>query len=188
MEGKENRIRCDWAMGSDIYKDYHDKEWGAPLHGDRKLFEFLVLEGFQAGLSWITILKKREAFRKAFDNFDIQKVANYNEKKFEELKQNKDIVRNKLKIKSAITNAQLVLEIQKEIGSFDEYIWQFTEQKTIKNKWKSVEEVPAHTELSDMMSKTMKKKGFKFVGTTICYSFMQATGMINDHITSCWKH
>ena len=178
--------RCDWAK-NEIAIDYHDKEWGVPLHDDRLLFEFLILEGAQAGLSWDTILAKRDNYREAFDNFDPKEVAKYGEKKKEELLQNAGIVRNRLKIKSAIQNANAYLEVIKEFGSFDKYIWSFVGGKPIVNKWKTMGDLPAKTEISDAMSKDLKLRGFNFVGSTICYAFMQATGMVNDHIVSCFR-
>jgi len=180
--------RCTWAENSEIEKDYHDKQWGVPVHDDRLLFEMLTLESAQAGLSWSTILAKREGYIKAFDNFDIQKVAVYSEKKIETLLQNPAIIRNRLKVNATINNANIILEIQKEYGSFDAYIWSFVEGKTIKNAWKELSEVPASTALSDTMSKAMKKRGFKFVGTTICYAYMQAVGMVNDHTVDCFRY
>ncbi len=182
------KVRCPWVGENDWNKDYHDTEWGVPVHDDRKLFEFLILDAFQAGLSWLTILKKRENFRKAFDNFDAQKMANYSEDKIQELLQDAGIIRNKLKIRAAVSNAQAFLKLQKEYGSFDNYIWQFTEHKTIVNTWTKNEEIPVSTAMSDVMSKSLKKNGFKFVGTTICYAFMQASGMINDHIICCFRY
>jgi len=182
------KIRCGWCEGSEIYKQYHDLEWGVPVYDDQQLFEFLILETFQAGLSWITILKKRENFRLAFDFFDYEKVAKYNEDKYDELMQNAGIIRNKLKIKAAITNAQLFMEVQKEFGSFSKYIWGFTNGKPITNTAKTLSEIPATTELSDTISKDLKKRGFKFVGSTVIYAHMQATGMVNDHITSCFRY
>jgi len=178
--------RCFWVNEDPLYMDYHDKEWGKPVYYDETLFEFLLLESFQAGLSWITILKKRENFRKAFDNFDYKKIANYNQKKFDELLENAGIIRNKLKIKSATTNAQLFLEIQKEYGSFSKFIWSYVDGKPIVNSFKTRAEVPATTAVSDAISKDLKKRGFKFVGSTIIYAFMQATGMVNDHTTDCF--
>lgn len=178
--------RCFWVNDDQLYIDYHDNEWGNPVYDDETLFEFLLLESFQAGLSWITILKKRENFRKAFDDFNYKKIANYNEKKFDELIVNEGIIRNKLKIRAAITNAQLFQEIQKEFGSFSKYIWSFVDGKPIVNKFQTREEVPATTEISDTISKALKKRGFKFVGSTIIYAFMQATGMVNDHTTDCF--
>ncbi len=180
--------RCSWPNGKALDTHYHDTEWGVPLHNDRKLFEFIILDGFQAGLSWSTILNKRENFRKAFDNFDAQKIANYNEEKVQSLLQDVGIIRNKLKVRASISNAKIFLEIQKEFGTFEKYIWQFTDGKTIKNKWKSMDEIPVSTSESDAMSKDLKKRGFKFVGTTICYAFMQAAGMVNDHIVSCFRY
>ena len=178
--------RCFWVNEDPLYMDYHDKEWGKPVYYDETLFEFLLLESFQAGLSWITILKKRENFRKAFDNFDYKKIANYNQKKFDELLENAGIIRNKLKIKSATTNAQLFLEIQKEYGSFSKFIWSYVDGKPIVNSFKTRAEVPATTAVSDAIPKDLKKRGFKFVGSTIIYAFMQATGMVNDHTTDCF--
>ena len=180
--------RCFWVSSDELYIDYHDKEWGVPVFDDETLFEFLILETFQAGLSWITILKKRENFRKAFDNFDYKKIAIYKEEKFNSLILDTGIIRNKLKVKSAITNAQLFIEIQKEYGSFSKFIWSYVEGKPILNKFKTREEVPATTELSDKISKDLKKRGFKFVGSTIIYAFMQAVGMVNDHTTDCFKY
>ncbi len=177
--------RCSWAEGSEIYQKYHDEEWGKPVYDDPTIFEFLILETFQAGLSWITILKKRENFRKAFDCFDYKKIARYDESKFEELIQNEGIIRNKLKIKATISNAQHFMEVQKEFGSFSKYIWAFVGGKPIQNRWKTLDEVPASTEISDRLSKDLKKRGFKFVGSTIVYAHMQATGMVNDHLINC---
>ncbi len=176
---------CTWHLGDALMTEYHDNEWGVPLHDDQKLFEFLVLEGFQAGLSWRTILHKRENFRKAFDNFDAKKIAKYGDKKVEDLMQDAGIIRNRLKILATIKNAQCYLEVQKEFGSFDKYIWQFTEGKTIQNKWQNQKDLPAKTAESDAMSKDLLKRGFKFVGSTICYANMQATGMVNDHVATC---
>ena len=180
--------RCKWAGDDPLYCDYHDNEWGAPLHNDKMLFEFLILEGAQAGLSWITILRKRENYRKAFDNFDPNIIVNYTQNKADELLQNEGIIRNKLKITSAIKNAKAFLEVQEKFGSFDKYIWSFTDGKTIQNHWASLSEVPVSTPESDAMSKDLKKRGFKFVGPTICYAFMQATGMVNDHTTDCFRY
>lgn len=183
----DGKTRCEWVNGgNELYYDYHDKEWGVPVHDDRLLFEFLILEGAQAGLSWATVLNKREGYRKAFEHFDIEKVAKYNEKKIAQLLDNPEIVRNKLKVNSTVLNAHKVIEMQKEFGSFDAYIWQFTSGKTITNKWKTMQDVPVSTAESDAMSKDMKKRGFKFIGTTICYAFMQATGMVNDHTVDCF--
>lgn len=183
-----NQTRCNWCGDDELYMDYHDKEWGVPVFDDHLLFEFLVLETFQAGLSWITILRKRENFRMAFDNFDYQKIAAYKEVKYEELLLNSGIVRNKLKIKATILNAQNFIEIQKEFGSFSNYLWQFTKGTPIQNNWKQLNEVPATTALSDTISKALKKKGFKFVGSTVIYAYMQAIGMVNDHVTNCFRH
>ncbi len=180
--------RCSWCGNDPLYVEYHDAEWGVPVYDDDKLFEFLILETFQAGLSWITVLKKRENFRKAFDGFDYKKIANYSEKKYDELLQDAGIIRNKLKIKATITNAQNFIEIQKEFGSFSKYIWDFTNGKPIKNKFKNLSEAPATTELSDKLSKDLKKRGFKFVGSTVIYAHMQATGMVNDHMTDCFRY
>ncbi len=183
----DNKTRCEWVKGSNqLYIDYHDKEWGVPVHDDRLLFEFLTLEGAQAGLSWATILNKREGYRKAFDQFAIEKVAEYSDEKIAQLLDNPDIVRNKLKVNSTVNNARRILEIQKAAGSFDAYIWQFSGGKTIQNAWRNISEVPASTAESDAMSKDLKKRGFKFIGTTICYAFMQATGMVNDHTVNCF--
>jgi len=180
--------KCDWALNSQSEEHYHDTEWGVPVHDERLLFEFLVLEGAQAGLSWSTILNKRENYRLAFDNFEVGKVANYNQDKINELLNNAGIVRNKLKISAAITNAQAFIKVQEEYGSFDNYIWQFVKGEVIQNSWKTFAEVPVNTEESDAMSKSLKQKGFKFVGLTICYAHMQATGMVNDHIIDCFRH
>jgi len=180
--------RCQWAGNDPLYQKYHDEEWGVPLHNDQKLFEMLILEGAQAGLSWITILRKRENYRKAFSNFDAKKIAKYDSKKVEQLLLNDGIIRNKLKIASTIQNAKLYLELQKEFGSFDKYIWQFVDFKPVKNNWKSLKEIPPKTNESDAMSKDLKKRGFKFVGSTICYAFMQAVGMVNDHTVDCFRY
>lgn len=180
----DNHNRCGWAKGEkDIL--YHDTEWGVPSYDDGYIFEMFILEGFQAGLSWNTILQKRENFREAFDNFDYKKIAKYDEKKLNDLMQNEGIIRNKLKINSTVTNAVSFMKIQKEFGSFSDYIWEFTDKKRIINKWKDLSEVPATTELSDKISKDLKKRGFKFVGSTIIYSFLQAIGIIDDHLASC---
>jgi len=183
----KEKLRCEWCLKEDIYKEYHDKEWGTPLHDDQKLFEFLVLESFQAGLSWLTVLKKRENFRKAFANFDAKKVSKFDQKKFDELMQDAGIIRNRLKIEAAINNANCYLQIQKEFGSFDKYVWSFVDGKPIVNNRKSLKEIPPKTEISDAMSKDMGKRGFKFRGSTICYAFMQAVGMVDDHVEHCWK-
>lgn len=176
------------SLEDPLYRDYHDKEWGVPVHDDMKLFEFLVLEGAQAGLSWATILRKRENFRKAFDNFDPKKVARYDEGKVRNLLSNAGIIRNELKIRSAIMNARAFLDVQKEFGSFDSYVWQFVGGEPKRNRWKSMKEIPATTKESDAMSKDLIKRGFKFVGSTICYSHMQATGMVNDHVVYCFRY
>ena len=176
-----NKKRCDWVGEDPLYIAYHDTEWGVPVYDDHKLFEFLILETFQAGLSWITVLRKRENFRKSFDDFNCKKVALYGEKKQEALRQDAGIIRNKLKIKATISNAKAFIEIQKEFGSFSKYIWSFVNGKAIQNKWKSIKEVPANTVLSDIISNDLKKRGFKFVGSTVIYAHMQATGMVNDH-------
>jgi DNA-3-methyladenine glycosylase I len=180
--------RCPWASG-ELYEAYHDEEWGIPQHDDRHLFEMLILEGAQAGLSWITILKKRAAYRKAFDNFNARKIAAYGDEKIAELLANEGIVRNRLKVNAAVLNAKAYLEVRKEFGSFDAYIWSFTGGKVIQNAFESMKQVPAKTAESDAMSKDLAKRGFKFVGSTICYAFMQATGMVNDHLVTCprWK-
>jgi len=183
-----NNQRCVWSGKDETYIEYHDNEWGVPVKSDAIFYEFILLESFQAGLSWITILKKRENFRIAFDNFDYRKIANYNEEKIEVLRNDKGIIRNKLKIKAAISNAQAFMAIQKEFGSFSTYIWRFVDGKPIQNQWKNHEEVPVSTPLSDAISKDLKKRGFKFVGSVIVYSFLQATGLINDHVTSCFRH
>jgi DNA-3-methyladenine glycosylase I len=180
--------RCEWPGNDPVYIDYHDHEWGTPLHDDQLLFEFLILEGAQAGLSWITILKKRDHYRAAFDNFDPQKVARYTDRKIEKLLANPGIVRNRLKINAAVRNAKAYLAVQAEFGSFDAYIWRFVEGRPRQNKWKSLKEVPPHTPQSDAMSKDLKKRDFTFVGSTICYAFMQATGMVNDHTVRCFRH
>ena len=183
----DNKRRCEWVEGgNELYYDYHDNEWGVPVHDDRELFEFLTLEAAQAGLSWATVLNKREGYRKAFDNFDIKKVAQYDEKKIAQLLENPEIIRNKLKVNATVVNAGRIIEMQKEFGSFDAYIWSFVDAKTTQNQWQLMGEVPAKTDASDAMSKDLKKRGFKFIGTTICYAFMQATGMVNDHTTDCF--
>lgn len=180
--------RCGWCLGDPIYEAYHDTEWGVPVKDDATLFEFLILETFQAGLSWITILRKRENFRKAFDNFDYKKIVNYNQKKIDSLLEDAGIIRNKLKIKATISNAQAFIDIQKEFGSFSHYIWAFTNGKPIKNKVKNYKEAPPTTALSDTISKDLKKRGFKFVGSTVIYAHMQATGMVNDHEVTCFRY
>ena len=180
--------RCNWGNYNEEMKEYHDKEWGVPVHDDRLLFEFLILEGAQAGLSWNTILQKRENFREAFDNFDYKKIATYNEKKVEKLLNNSGIIRNRLKIGAAIANAKALLKIQEEFGSFNNFIWKFIDDNPIINKFKLLEDLPAKTELSEKISKDLKKHGFKFVGPTIIYSFMQAVGITNDHTTDCFRY
>lgn len=184
----KNLSRCSWVGNDKLMIEYHDKEWGVPVHNDRKLFEFLLLEGFQAGLSWKTILHKRENFRKAFDNFDFNKIAKYNKRKINSLMKDEGIIRNKLKIQAAVTNANAFIQIRKEFGTFDKYIWSFVNNKPIINKFKPLEELPARTELSDKISDDLKKRGFKFVGSTVIYAHMQATGMVNDHIKSCFRY
>lgn len=181
------KSRCGWAK-NELAIDYHDAEWGVPIHDDRRLFEFLILEGAQAGLSWDTILRKRENYRIAFDNFDWKKVAVYDERKLAELMQNEGIIRNRLKIAAAVQNAKAFVEICEKFGTFDQYIWQFVENKPIVNTWRELIEVPAKTAISDRISKDLKKRGFSFVGSTICYAFMQATGMVNDHLVSCFRY
>jgi DNA-3-methyladenine glycosylase I len=185
---KNSRQTCSWPTTDPLLMKYHDKEWGVPLHNDRKLFEFLILEGFQAGLSWLTILRKREHFRKAFDNFDFNKVAAYDKRKKGSLLKDSGIIRNRLKIEGAITNAKAFLQVRKEFGTFNKYIWSFTGGKPINNGFKSLKELPARTELSDRISMDLKKRGFKFVGPTIVYAHMQATGMVNDHIRNCFRY
>lgn len=180
--------RCGWCLGDPLYEAYHDEEWGVPIHDEQKLFEFLILETFQAGLSWITILRKRENFREAFDDFDYKKVAKYSEEKIQELLLNPGIIRNKLKVRSAVTNAQLFMKIQEEFGSFDKYIWSFVDHKPLQNKVENYKNAPATTEVSDKLSKDLKKRGFKFVGSTVVYAHMQATGMVNDHEVSCFRY
>lgn len=180
------KTRCAWCEKDDLYRDYHDNEWGKPVYDDPTLFEFLILETFQAGLSWYTVLAKRENFRKAFDDFDLKKVAEYNEAKIELLCQDVGIIRNKLKIKAAVTNAQAFIKVQEEFGSFSKYIWGFVQGKPIDNKPKTLKDVPATTPLSDTLSKDLKKRGFKFVGSTVVYAHMQATGMVNDHVAGCF--
>lgn len=180
--------RCDWCLGNELYIDYHDKEWGVPVHDDKLHFEFLVLESAQAGLSWLTILKRRENYRKAYDNFDAQKVAMYDEQRIQQMLQNSGIIRNRKKIESSINNARLFLAIVKEYGSFDKYIWGFTDGKVIKNHRKSLKELPANSPLSDVITKDMKKRGFKFLGTTIIYAHLQSIGIVNDHLVDCFRY
>jgi DNA-3-methyladenine glycosylase I len=184
----KNKIRCKWCLSSDKMIAYHDKQWGVPVHDDRLLFEYIVLDAFQAGLSWSTILNKRENFEKAFDKFDAKKISKYNNEKLAELMNDAGIIRNRSKINSTIGNAKAFLEIQKEFGSFDKFIWQFTKGKTINNKLNDMTPIPARSVESDAMSKELIKRGFKFVGSTICYAFMQASGMVNDHHVDCFRH
>ncbi|WPQ65449.1 DNA-3-methyladenine glycosylase I [Chitinophaga sancti] len=179
--------RCSWSTKDQLYKDYHDTEWGVPLHDDTRLFEMINLEGAQAGLSWYTVLTKRENYRKAFDNWDAKKISKYTDKKIESLMADAGIIRNRLKINGTVLNAKAFLEVQKEFGSFDKYIWSFVGGKPIVNHFKSLSEIPAKTPISDAMSKDLLKRGFKFVGSTICYAFMQATGMVDDHVADCWR-
>ena len=183
----KEKSRCPWCLKDELYKKYHDDEWGVPLHDDVKLFEMLILEGAQAGLSWHTVLKKRENYRSAFDQWDAKKIARYSEKKKNSLMMDGGIIRNRLKIESSIGNAKAFLNVQKEYGSFEKYIWQFVAHKPIINKWKTMKQIPSKTLQSDTMSRDLLKRGFKFVGSTICYAFMQATGMVDDHLADCWK-
>ena len=180
--------RCEWANKGELEQSYHDTEWGVAIHDDRSLFEFLILEGAQAGLSWSTILRKREGYRKAFDNFDVRKVARYSEKDASRLLVNPEIIRNRLKINAAITNARAFLLVQEHFGSFDRYIWQFVKGNPIQNSWEMMTDIPCSTPESEAMSKDLKKRGFKFVGATICYAFMQAVGMVNDHVVGCFRY
>lgn len=182
------RKSCDWPGDNKLMIEYHDNEWGTPVHDDRKLFELLMLDNAQAGLSWQTVLNKRENYRKAFDNFEPAKIARYNKRKITSLLNNPGIIRNRLKIEAAVTNARAVLDIQKEFGSFDAYIWQFVNGTPIRNRWKSLKEIPATSPESDAMSKALKKRGFKFVGSTICYAFMQSAGLVNDHLIHCFRY
>ena len=182
----KTKYRCAWCEKDNLYRNYHDNEWGKPVYDDATIFEFLVLETFQAGLSWYTVLAKRENFRKAFENFDWNKIANYSEEKMAELAQDTGIIRNKLKIKATITNAQAFIKVQEEFGTFSKYIWAFVDGKPIDNKPKTLADVKANTEISDQLSKDLKKRGFKFVGSTVVYAHMQATGMINDHVMNCF--
>jgi DNA-3-methyladenine glycosylase I len=185
---KKNKQTCSWPTSDPLLVKYHDEEWGVALHDDRRLFEFLILEGFQAGLSWLTILRKRENFRRAFDGFDFNKVAAYDQKKIDSLLKDPGIIRNRLKIAAAVTNAKAFLEVRNEFGTFDKYIWKFTGGKTMHNGFDSLSEIPAKTELSDLISADLKKRGFKFVGSTIVYAHMQATGMVNDHVRTCFRY
>ena len=180
--------RCDWANSDPIYVEYHDREWGVPEHDDRRLFEFLVLEGMQAGLSWLTILRKRDHFRKAFDGFHPEKVARYGQKKVKQLLSDEGIIRNRLKIESAIQNAKAFLQVQEEFGSFDRFMWQFVNGNPKKNRWRTLKDIPATTAESDAMSRELRARGFRFVGSTICYAHMQACGMVNDHLIDCFRY
>jgi len=181
-------IRCEWANKNEFEMSYHDNEWGVPIHNDRSLFEFLVLEGAQAGLSWSTILRKREGYRKAFDNFDAKKISHYPEAVVSRLLANPEIIRNRLKVNAIVTNARAFLQVQEEFGSFDRYIWQFVNGRPIQNSWKKMTEIPSNSPESQAMSKDLQKRGFKFIGTTICYAFMQAVGMVNDHVVGCFRY
>ncbi len=183
-----SKQKCGWCVGDTLYELYHDREWGVPVREDALLFEFLVLETFQAGLSWITILRKRENFRVAFDHFEYKKIAQYDEQKIESLLQDAGIIRNKLKVRATVTNAQLFIEIQKEFGSFSKYLWSYVNDTPIQNHVENYKEAPANTPLSDKISKDLKKRGFKFVGSTVIYAFMQAMGMVNDHEVDCWRY
>lgn len=184
----DNKIRCDWCITDEVYKQYHDEEWGVAIHDDRLLFEFLVLEGAQAGLSWLTVLKRREGYRESYNNFEIKTVANYDIEDIERLKSNPKIIRNRLKIESSIKNAKAVLKVQDEFESFSNYLWNFVDNKTIINHYNELSEVQATSPISDKMSKDMKKRGFSFCGSTIMYAFMQATGMVNDHLINCFRY
>ncbi len=184
----KNKIRCSWCAGNDLYTDYHDKEWGVPVHDDRRIFEFLILEGFQAGLSWLTILKKRENFREAFDHFDCRKIAEYDQIKIDALLINAGIIRNRLKVNAAVSNARAFLEVQAEFGSFDRYIWGFVDGEPVVNAWRSMSAVPTTSDISDKLSKDLKQRKFKFVGSTIVYAYMQAAGMVNDHLVDCFRY
>ena len=186
---KTEKTRCAWAPATDaLYLRYHDEEWGVPVHDDRQLFEFLILEGAQAGLSWRTVLHKRESYRAAFDKFDAEKIARYGEAKIAKLLNNEGIIRNKLKVRSAVLNAQAFLKVREEFGSFDAYQWRFVDGRPVINHLKSMKEIPAKTKISDAMSKDLLQRGFKFVGSTICYAHMQAVGMVNDHLVTCFRH
>ena len=185
---KDNYKKCSWCVGDELYEQYHDEEWGVPCFDDQQLFEFLILEGAQAGLSWITILRKRENYRAAMDNFDVEKIARYNARRKQKLLKNPGIIRNRLKIDSTIGNAKATLAIQERLGSFSDYVWQFVDHQPIQHRFRSVSKVPATSKQSDVMSKTLKKDGFKFIGSTICYAYMQAVGMVNDHVVTCHRH
>jgi DNA-3-methyladenine glycosylase I len=182
------KLRCDWCASHPLYVRYHDEEWGVPEHDDQKLFEKLILDGAQAGLSWLTILKKREGYRQAFDGFEAGKMARYSDQKIAGLLADPGIVRNRLKVNAAVTNARAYLKLQEDLGSFDQYLWQFVNGRTIRNRWTSLKELPTRTAESDAMSKSLRERGFKFVGSTICYAFMQAVGMVNDHLVTCFRH
>jgi DNA-3-methyladenine glycosylase I len=180
--------RCPWCVGSELDQRYHDTEWGVPVHDDRTLFEFLILEGAQAGLSWSTVLKKRETYRQAFDSYDVPRIARYGTAKVQRLLENPGIVRNRLKVQSALLNARAFMAIQASFGSFDAYLWSFTDGRPVRNHWRTPAQVPAKTALSDALSKDLGRRGFKFVGSTICYAYVQAVGMVNDHLVSCFRH
>ena len=182
------RVRCPWGDGDPLYVSYHDEEWGVPTHDDQKLFEMLILEGAQAGLSWITVLRKRESYRKSFSGFDPRRIARYSAKKVERLLGNDGIIRNRLKVESSIKNARAFVSVQSEFGTFDRYIWGFVDGRPTRNAWARMEDIPAQTKQSDTMSKDLKRRGFSFVGSTICYAFMQATGMVNDHLVGCFRY
>ena len=188
MSKAARQKRCSWCGKDALYVAYHDQEWGVPLHDEQKLFEFLILEGAQAGLSWLTILKKRDAYRKAYYQFDIEKVARFNSRSIERLMNNSGIVRNRLKIEASINNARAFLEVQNEFGSFDKFIWQYVDHQAIQNQWKRLRDIPTSTRESEQMSEDLQQRGFRFVGPTICYAFMQAVGMVNDHVTGCFRH
>ncbi len=188
MSEKKDLKRCSWCGDDDLYVAYHDNEWGVPLHDDQKLFEFLILEGAQAGLSWLTILKKRDAYRKAYHQFEVEKVARFNSRSIERLMNNPGIVRNRLKIEASIDNARAFLDIKDEFDSFDMFIWRYVNHRPIQNRWRRLEDIPAVTAESNQMSKDLQQRGFRFVGPTICYAFMQAVGMVNDHVTNCFRY
>jgi len=188
MKNSAKRTRCEWCLGNQLYRDYHDREWGVPVRDDRLLFEFLILEGAQAGLSWLTVLQRRESYRAAFDNFDAAKIVHYGTCEKKRLLADSGIIRNRLKIEAAVGNAQAFLDVQKELGSFSAYLWQFVNNAPLVNRWESLKQVPAATAESKAMSRDLKKRGFRFVGPTICYAFMQAVGMVNDHLVDCFRH
>jgi DNA-3-methyladenine glycosylase I len=185
---ERSQSRCTWCLSHPLYISYHDDEWGVQEHDDQRLFEKIVLDGAQAGLSWLTILKKREGYRRAFDGFDAGKIARYSDKKIAQLLTDPGIVRNRLKVNAAVTNARAYLKLKEELGSFDQFLWQFVDGRTIQNRWRSLKQLPARTKESDAMSKALQARGFKFVGSTICYAFMQAVGMVNDHLIGCYRH